>query len=399
MHTAQIKEPSLFILQLLVSFASVAAVLFTPALPEITQKLSISQAQAQLTVTIFLIGYALGNLPYGPLANRFGRKPMLYAGSLLTALGSLMVVFVSSSQTFWLFLIGRFLMALGSSVGMKIAFTMIGDVYDQVQAAKKISYFMYSFALGPGFAIAIGGLLTHNYGWQSCFYFLIGYSILISILTSFLPETCLKKDTTALNFEKIREGYGQKFRNKKLTTCALMMGCMTSIVYLFAAEAPFIGIEKIGLSADTYGFLNFIPPVGMIIGSLLLNLLIKKREALSILRFGSLGSLCISLLMLSLFALEQVNAWSLFLPMPFIYIGLAFVFATASSMALAHAKNKSNGSAVLNFINMGITVIVLSVMEALPTREAYFMPCLFSLLAISVLFLRNHLIRLLKAET
>lgn len=385
------REPPLFILLVLASFASVSAVLFTPALPEISKKLEISQAQAQLTMTIFLVGYALGNLPYGPIANRFGRKPAIYLGGALAAIGSLLVTLVSSRDTFWLFILGRFLMALGSAVGMKVAFTMVGDVYQQQTATKKISSFIYSFALAPCLATAIGGALTLHLGWQSCFYFLIGYSLLICFLGSLLPETAPSKDLNALNIEKIAAGYLEKFRSKELVACGLIMGCMSAIIYLFATEAPFIGIEKIGLSPDTYGLLTFIPPIGMITGSLITKWLTGKKDPHFLMLLAGLSSLVISTLMLGLFILGPVNVWTLFIPMPFLFVGLAFLFANTSALAMVRAKNKSNASCVMNFINMGTAVVALLLLELLPVHEAFFMPLLFVLFSGFILLLRRHI--------
>lgn len=385
------KEPSLFILLLLVSFASISAVLFTPALPAISRLLGISNGQAQLTMSVFLIGYAIGNLPYGPLSNRYGRKPTVYIGTLLATFGSLLVVFAGKAQLFWLFIVGRFLMALGSSVGIKIAFTMIGDTYQQEKATKKISYLMLAFAIGPGLAIAFGGFLTDRFGWESCFYFLTGYSVFIFVLSLFLPETGPEPDLEALNLSKIKAGYAQKFKNKKLITCALLMGCGTSFVYLFASEAPFIGIGYIGLTPDIYGLLNFIPPVGMIIGSITSNFFAGNKEPLTLIRMGILISLAFSILMLILFLFNLVTSWSLFIPMPFLYIGLALIFSNSSSLAMTHAKNKSNASAVMNFVNMGVSVVTLFIVEALPSHPPYVMPLFFIGIAIAMVMLRMRL--------
>ncbi|MBI2742836.1 MAG: MFS transporter [Chlamydiales bacterium] len=386
------KRPlSVPILMMLASFASVSAVLFTPALPEIRMKLQMSQAQVQLTMTAFLIGYALGNLPYGPIANRFGRKPAIYLGGLIAVIGCLLIVLVNSRELFWLFILGRFLMAIGSAVGMKVAFTMVGDVCDQTEATRKISSFIYAFALGPCAAIAIGGALTLHFGWQSCFYLLAGYSLLVCLLSALLPETLAERDTKALNFVKIKEGYLEKFRNKKLISCALIMGCMSAITYLFATEAPFIGIEEIGLTPYAYGLLTFIPAMGMIVGSLITRLLAGKKDPLVVMHWGSLLSVFISLLMLVLFLFEQVSVWTLFIPMPFLYVGFTFLFSNASALAMFHAKDKSNASSVMNFINMGMAVVALFFIEIIPIDKPYLLPLLFIVFALATLLLRRRL--------
>lgn len=392
------KAPPLFILLFLVSFASVSAVLFTPALPEITQKLGITISDAQLTMSLFLIGYALGNLPYGPLSNRFGRKPALFFGISLAIFGSLLILLAGAFQLFWLFVLARFLTALGSSAGLKVVFTMIGDVYEREKATKRISYCMLAFSMGPGLAIALGGFLTKQFGWESCFYFLTVYSIFLLILTFYLPETCKELDRDALQLKKIATGYLSKLKNKKLITCALLIGCGTAFAYLFASVAPFIGIKLIGLSPDTYGLLYFIPSSGMVIGSLLSLHFAGKANAFFLIWIGILIALSSSLVMFLLFLFKIITPFSLFLPMPFIFIGLSFIFANASSLALTHAKNKSNASAMMHFINIGTSVLTLFFVELIPFHQAFILPLFFIGISVILLFLRRRLVRILVPE-
>ncbi len=391
MLSSKAKEPQLLILLLLASFASVAAVLFTPALPEMTKEWEISTGVGQLAMTSFLVGYALGNLPYGPFSNRYGRKPTLYLGILVAIVGSLLILFAGRIHLYWLLIVGRFLTALGSSVGLKITFTMIGDTYSQTLATKKISYVMLTFAIAPGLAIALGGILTKQWGWESNFYFLTFYSFLLLLLSLFLPETAVELDPDALDGAKIKEGLLRKFKNKKIVACALMMGCATSVVYLFATEAPFIGIDRIGLKPDQYGVLNFIPPIGMIVGSLFANRLAGKKEILSILKLGIAISFISALAMLSLFLFGVVSTWSLFAPMPFLYVGLSLIFSNASGLAMSHAQNKSNASAVMNFINMSVAVVVLLLIGVLPNHPAT-LPVFFVFLSLVMLGLRFFLV-------
>jgi DHA1 family bicyclomycin/chloramphenicol resistance-like MFS transporter len=110
-------------LLLMISFASVNAVLFTPALPAIANYFTISNDLAGYTITWFLVGYAFGQLFYGPLANRFGRKPALYAGISLQIISSFICAFSGLVHVYAVLVLGRFLLALGSGVGLKMVFT------------------------------------------------------------------------------------------------------------------------------------------------------------------------------------------------------------------------------------------------------------------------------------
>ncbi len=385
------REPILWILLLLVSFASISAVLFTPALPELTQKLHITPSQAQFTITIFLVGYSIGNLPYGPLSNRYGRKFTLYIGIVVALISAILTVLVDTFQVFWLLILGRFLLALGSCAGFTVAFTMVGDIYPKKVLAKKISYFMLMFAIAPNLSVVLGGFLTSNFGWVSCFYFLIAYSLVLFVAATFLPETIEKIDEHALNMSTIRNGYVEKLKDKKVVVASILMGGGVSAIYLFASEAPFIGIRQLGLTPDIYGLLNFIPPIGLIVGSLLANIFAGKKEPLTLLSLGIFISLVSSAIMFFLFFFGNTTVWSFFFPVPFIYVGVSLVLANSSAIVMTYARNKANGSAIMSFISLGICVLVLLGVEMVASHEPYLMPITFVCVFFLMFLIRKYL--------
>lgn len=369
--------PQFSILMMLVSFPSVGAVLFTPALPAIQSFFGVSVGQAQFTITAYLIGYAIGQLPYGPLANRYGRKTTLYIGISLAIIGSLLCAFSGAAHSLGLLIFARFLQALGACVGLKISFTMIADSYEQTGATKMISRIMIAFAIMPGIAVAIGGWLTQMFSWESCFYFLALFGLLILGLSTRLPETAKSLDRHALKVASILEGYAVKFKNKRLVLSGLMMGCGSAVIYVFASKSPFIGISLIGLRPDIFGLYNLIPLVGMLFGAILAGMLAGRLPALRLIFIGTVCPLIISFIMLYPFILGHLTPWTLFLPVLFIYLAESLVFANVSSFGLAHAQNKSNGSAVLNFVNLGTTVLAVLLSEFLYPEAALLLPIIF----------------------
>lgn len=371
------RQPQFVILLLLVTFGSVAAVLFTPALPSIQSFFGRSVGETQLTVTIYLIGYALGQLPYGPLANRFGRKRTLYMGISLSIFGSLLSAFSAPLHSFPLLVAARFLQALGACVGLKISFTMVGDSYNQTDATRIISRMVIAFAVMPGVGTAIGGWLTQLLNWESCFYFLALYGAIILWLSSRLPETAKSIDAQALTLPSIIQGYKETLKNKRLLICASMMGCGTAIVYVFASKSPFIGIKLIGMNPEVFGSYNLIPSVGMLLGSFLASRLVGRFPFFHLLLIGISGSFVATLSMLVPFALGTLNQWLLFLPMFFIYASESIVYANVSSFGMTTAKNKSNASAILNFINMSTAFFAVLLSELIFPESALLMPVSF----------------------
>lgn len=350
-----------FTLLMLISFASVNAVLFTPALPEITHFFTITEERSQLTITWFLIGYAVGQLLYGPLANRYGRKPALYLGISLQIFSSLLCVYSGFIHHYYLLIIGRFLLALGSGVGLKMTFTLVNECYDSKLASQKISYLMLAFAVTPAIGVAIGGFLITHFNWMSCFYSGAIYGILLLFLIVRLPETKTALDYDALKIDKLINAYTIQFKNIQLIGGGFLMGCSTSFIYIFAALAPYIAIELFGMSSESYGIYNLLPAIGLMSGSFFSAQLTKKLDLQKIIVSGIIITGMGLVLMVIALYLQRSIVYSIFLPMIIIYFGLSFIVANISTVIMNSISDKSHGSAVMNFINMGVaTIAVLS---------------------------------------
>lgn len=348
-------------LLLLISFASVNAVLFTPALPDVVNFFNITNAAGQKTITWFLIGYALGQLVYGPIANRFGRKPALYIGVSLQIISSFLCVFSGYIHEYSLLVIGRFLLALGSGVGLKMTFTLVNECYEPKMASKKISYLTLAFAITPGLGVALGGILNTHYGWMSCFYASAIYGLILLLMLTRLPETQKILDYKALKVSHLLRKYSVQFKNIPLVAGGLIMGGSTSFIYIFAAVAPFIAINLFGMSSLEYGFTNLLPPIGLIIGSLISPRVVDRYSPKLLIRAGIFIAGAGILLMIFFMLTHLSIIISLFAPIVIIYFGLSFIIANTSSIAMSYTSDKSHGSAVMNFINMGIaTIAVLS---------------------------------------
>ncbi len=385
------KKPQLFILLFLVSFASVGAVLFSPGLPGLASYYGISVTEAQLPVSIFLLGYALGQLPWGPIANRIGRKNTLAIGISLQIVSSFGASLMGYFCWYFPFLWFVFFTALGSGVGLKMSFTLIGDSFSRKEATKYASYTGLSFAVAPGLSVALGGLLVKWFHWQSCFIFLSVYGVFLLFLSRLLPETGGERDKNALKLKNIISTYSAEFRNKILVLSGLTWGCVTTIIYLFAQFAPFLALNHLGLDSEEYGFLSMIPSVGFVLGSVMARILASAATPFQTMSLGVIFVFLGVFIQLFCFLAGYVNFWSLFFPMPVIYLGTPLIFSNASSFALACTKNKSIASAILNFLNVGTAVFVTMLLAFLPFKKAVVLPLFFSVLLIFVIILISSL--------
>ena len=388
--TLNSKPPSLFCLILLISFPSVVAVVVSPALPTISDSFNIPNGYTQQLMTIFIIGYALGQLVYSPFANRFGRKIAIYLGIVLYLLSSLVCLVGIYVHNIEIIILGRFFMALGSSVGMIISFTIIHDFYPPEQARPIVSYTVLAYAFMPALAIAMGGFITTHFSWVGCFYFCLFYGVFIIIVSTRLPETLQNKNIEALRIKVLIKSYSHAFRTWRLLLFSMIYGLMGAFIYIIASSAPFIGIDEIGLSSANYGALLLIAYSGQFIGALSAGQLSQQFSAYQVMVFGYSSTIFGSVFMLICFMLHWINVFSLIAPIFFIMMGLPMTYSSVTVMALLGYQDKATGSAVMTFITMLITLIATFVLTILPNRNPLIMPLLFIAILIAAIIAFWH---------
>lgn len=136
-----------------------------------------------------LIGYVGGQLIYAPLANQFGRLKALRTGLTINLVGICICLFAISQENYWILVSGRLITALGSASGLACTFILINEWLPESQRKTAMAYSVLSFALGIGFAVVIGGIITEYLHWQWCFWFLLAHGIIMLLGTSVFSET------------------------------------------------------------------------------------------------------------------------------------------------------------------------------------------------------------------
>lgn len=370
----------LVILTLLISFASVGAVVFTPGLPNIADYFGISNKIAQYTVTWYLVGYALGQLIYGPLTNRFGSISTIKIGASIAVLGSIGCILAYYINSYNVLIISRVVMALGAACGLKMTFTLSSKLFSHEESARVMGLLTMAFAITPGLGVYLGGILVTKFNWTSPFYLMVLYGAAIFLLSSFLPEMYTVKDHTAVQIKNIVKNYALQIKNSQVIYGGLLVGLGSSIVYVFAAVSPFIAMNKMHLTPSLFGAYNFIPCIGILTGSLASNhygnIWLPKKS----LKFGLVISALGVLFLLILLYFRPDVAISLFLPMIVIYFGFSFVFGNAAALALKPAEDKGNASAMMSFINMGTAFIMATGVGLFNMSNPVELPIIYAIL-------------------
>ena len=353
------KHPPLYLLLLLVCIGSVGAVLYTPALPAIALFFNLSPKEISLSMTIYLVGYALGQLPYGPLSNQIGRKKTLMLGLAIAVFSALLSIASAHMRNFPLFLVSRLLFSLGATAGLQVVYTIVGDLYSPPKSIKIASYLTLTFAIGPSLSTTIGGYLTDYFGWQSCFIFLAIYASLLLCLSTSLPETVIFDKENHLNIKKIIHQYKLALSEKKIVLTALIIGLAISFNYSFATLAPRIVITHLGIAPHFYGLLNIFPSLALVLGAFLASFIASKNNYNPLKGvYVSILATALSLFLMFFFGLyNPQNVFFFIIPYALALFPQPIIETNVLCLALYHHKNKSLTSSVINCLSILLCVI------------------------------------------
>lgn len=195
----------------LVALGPLSTDMYLPAFPELVRVFSSSIDGIQGTLSAFLIGFALAQLVYDPLSDRYGRKPVLLGGLILSLISSLAITFAESIETLTLL---RVLQAFGGSAGPVLGRAMVRDIHGPRDSARLLSYIGTAMALAPAVAPILGGYMTVGLGWESIFLFLAAYALLgIVVLVFQIPETAPEDRQRHLSIQSLLGNYGQLLRH------------------------------------------------------------------------------------------------------------------------------------------------------------------------------------------
>lgn len=354
--TSEIKTKKLYlilILGFLTAIGPLSIDMYLPAFPDIARSLNTSVAHVTLSLSSFFIGISFGQLLYGPLLERFGRKKPLYTGLVIYSLASLGCAFASSVNAL---IALRLLQALGGCVGMVASRAMVRDLFDVKENAKIFSTLMLVVAVSPIIAPTLGGYITAALGWHYVFVMLIIIAILIITgIYFFLPETKKPDPAFSLRPLPILKSYGSVITHPQFYTYALTAAISAAAIYAYIGGSPHVFMELFHVNERQYGWIFALIAMGLIGASQLNSVLLKNYTSEQIIKVALRCQTIIGAVMV----LMTIFGWGdLFVIIFFIFIFLCcqgFVFPNASALSLSSfGHNAGSASALLGGIQMGI---------------------------------------------
>ena len=370
---------------LLVTLAALVALgpltidMYLPAMPGMVDALSTDSSRVHLTISAFLLGFSVFHLACGPLADRFGRRPVLLGGLALYVAAS---VACASAETIEQLILYRFVQGVGACVGPTLGRTVARDLYGPTDAARALAYIAMIMALAPAVAPTLGGLMLTVLPWTSIFLALGIYAAVVTVIVFLhLPESAPERQ--ALHPAHIARNYLTLARDSRYLLTTVASALLYAGMVAFLSGSGFVFIDMMGVPVEYFGALFLTTVAGYILGNALSTRLSALRSSEAVMRYGVRWAM--------LGAAGMVAApwlWfhptSIVVPMALYSMALGIVLPHAMAAALRNFPHMAGtASALFGFLQMGLSASMGAFVGA--WLDSTPLPMTASILACSVL--------------
>ncbi|TDE00648.1 multidrug effflux MFS transporter [Flavobacterium sandaracinum] len=327
--------------------------MYLPGFAGIAKDLNTSVANVSMTLSSYFIGISAGQLLYGPLLDRFGRKKPLFIGLLVYIAASLGCVFVTDIDTF----IGlRFIQAVGSCAATVASVSMVRDLFPVKDIPKVFSMLMLVVGLSPMLAPTIGGYVTEYYGWHTVFFILMCMGIVILIAAQIiLPNTYLPDTSISLKPKPIITNFIKILKEPQFYTYAFAGAIAFSGLFTYVAASPILFMDIFKVDAKTYGWIFAFMSLSFISASQLNSLLLRKFNSEQMILGALLSQTVISVIFLILAVNDLLGLYET-IAMLFLFLAcLGISNPNTAGLTLApFARNAGSASALMGAIQLGL---------------------------------------------
>ncbi|GAB1578774.1 multidrug effflux MFS transporter [Bordetella petrii] len=320
----------LWLLALFTFSGTLAMHIFVPALAMAGRDLHAGNGAMQMTVSLYIIGLAVGQLIYGPLSDRYGRRCVLMAGLAIYTVAGLAAALAPQVHAL---IAARLFQALGGCAGLVLGRAMVRDTAAPSEAAKRLALMNLMVTIAPGLAPIVGGALAASLGWRAVLFVLCGLGVVNFVFAwRLLPETGLT--ATRISVATLARHYRQLLASRVFLGYAVGGGCATTSMFAFVASAPFIFVDQLHRPADEVGLYLAVLVSGVWLGSVITTRLIGKVPLDRLLVGGNTLSALSAFLLLGWVLTGHVAVAPLVVLMFFYTLGAGVAGPTALSLAV-----------------------------------------------------------------
>ncbi|HDT2305612.1 TPA: multidrug effflux MFS transporter [Citrobacter braakii] len=328
----------ILILSGLMAFASLSTDIYLPAMPTMAEDL---HGNVELTITGFLVGFAIAQLIWGPISDHLGRRKPLLIGMVLFIIGSAECA-MSTSITqivFW-----RVFQALGACTGPMLARAMIRDLFARTRAAQMLSTLVLVMAIAPIAGPLIGGQIIRLSTWHSVFWLLAVIGALMFISLNWLPETLPEEKRVKASLAGAFRNYRSLFSNGRFMRYTLSLTCYYVAAYAFITGSPFVYISYYHVEPQQYGWLFALNIVGVMVMSVVNRRLVQQHSLEQLLKYATMLAALAAVALAVLVKLESGGVEAIIITV-FLFFSMNGIIAATSTAAALDAVPSIAGSA------------------------------------------------------
>ncbi|WP_245620107.1 multidrug effflux MFS transporter [Phenylobacterium immobile] len=327
------------------AFAPMSIDMYLPSVPTLVHDLKAGPAAAQATLSVFLIGLAVGQLIYGPASDRWGRRPPVAIGVVIFVAAS---VLCAVAPTMNILLAGRFAQALGGCAAIVVARAVVADRFDADDSARIFSSLALVMGVAPIAAPLLGGLLLSVTGWRGIFVVLAAFGLVIGLATAiFLKES--RSEVTRLQAvsESPLDAYRSLLGNRVFAGYALACALSVGSAFAYVSSAPNLLIERFGIPPERFGLFFGAIAFSVIASNQLNHILLRHFSSKQVLKYAT-GATIAAALWLVLATTFAGTLWAIYPPLLLTMAPLGLIQSNASALALALDHTRAgSASAVL----------------------------------------------------
>ncbi|WP_316862012.1 multidrug effflux MFS transporter [uncultured Cohaesibacter sp.] len=378
----------IIILSALMAFTSLSTDIYLPAMPMMAKELN---GNAELTVTGFLIGFAIAQLIWGPISDSIGRRKPLFIGMLVFVIGSVGCALAQSMEQiiFW-----RVFQAFGACTGPMLSRAMIRDLYSRTQAAQMLSTLVMVMAVAPIIGPLLGGQIIHFSTWHTIFWLLAGIGLLMFLSIFKLPETLSKENAASSSLFSALRNYATLMKNREFMRYTLCVTFYYVAAYGFIIGSPFVYINYFGVNYQYYGYLFGLNVVGVMVVSYF-NRFLLSCYSMDLLLKLSTSAAFLAIMALALAVYSGAASLMFVIVTVFVFFSLnGIIAATATAAALDEVKTAGSASALIGSLQYGsgiISSLLLTIFrDGTPWPMAWIMALFTFACMATVLFKSQH---------
>jgi MFS transporter, DHA1 family, multidrug resistance protein len=340
----------------LVMVGQMSTSMYLPSMPTLADDLDADPAGVKLTMTVFLAAFAAAQLFFGPLSDRFGRRPALFLGLALYLIGTVGCTVAPSLEGL---IAGRFVQGFGACAGPAIARAVVRDRYERSEAARVLAYIGIAMAVGPALGPIIGGLLQVHFGWRANFLALVIFGLAVWAAAGIsLSESLSKPDPQALSPTRLLRNYAALLRSRVFLGNMLVTAFIFGGMFSYGTGVPFVLIDMLGMSPDLFGTVFIFTVIGSVTGATIASRAATRVPGDAMSAIGAATALLGGALMLSATILDVVSAATIVGSMMVFMAGFGIAAPNARAAAMAPFPQIAGAaSALIGFAEMSMAAL------------------------------------------